>query len=314
MMKSYSLAALCACSLSVLLVCNTWPIARAIAEPVANRSSEVKVRSPEVRARQLAAEWADARVIYLGETHDREADHRAQLAIIQALQAQNPKVAIAMEMFQRPYQGAIDGYLAGELDEAQLVEQTEYDRRWGFPWENYAPILRFAKAQQLPTLALNVPSEVTRKLAREGWESLDEGDRQYIPPREQIDLDNEDYRALLRGVYEQHAQAGHGSSEDLDRFFFVQVLWDETMAERIAEFLKDNEDYQVVVLTGSGHVVYGYGIPDRVARRMGDRRDFVQRSLVFDPPESLPNPGGRAIADFVWTHDPTASGDQSKSD
>ena len=39
------------------------------------------------------------------------------------------------------------------------------------------------------------------------------------------------------------------------------------MAERIDSFLKNNEKYQIVVLAGNGHIVHGYGIPQRLFRR-----------------------------------------------
>jgi len=41
-------------------------------------------------------------------------------------------------------------------------------------------------------------------------------------------------------AFQQH-QAAHGSSADESRFFLAQVLWDETMAEAIAKFLKGNQ-------------------------------------------------------------------------
>ena len=98
-----------------------------------------------------------ADVVYLGERHDSAADHAAQLTIIEGLYAENPDMAIALEMFQRPFQPAIDRYLAGEISEEELVAQTEYLERWGFPWEFYAPFLRFAQENELPVLALNAP-------------------------------------------------------------------------------------------------------------------------------------------------------------
>jgi uncharacterized iron-regulated protein len=101
--------------------------------------------------------------VYLGETHDSPEDHQAQLEILQALyreklknakDATAPRLVIAMEMFQRPYQNILDQYIAGKITEEQLIEQSEYEERWGFPWEYYAPILRFARAHQLPRLSL----------------------------------------------------------------------------------------------------------------------------------------------------------------
>lgn len=133
--------------------------------------------------KQILADLKTAEIIYLGERHDSQADHQAQLAIIEYLQANNPQIAIAFEMFQRPYQIYLDQYLAGKISENQLREKSEYDQRWGFDWEFYAPILRLAKAKKLPAIALNTPTEITRKVAREGLESLSTSEMTYIPPK-----------------------------------------------------------------------------------------------------------------------------------
>lgn len=171
---------------------------------------------------------------------------------------------------------------------------------WGFPWEYYAPLLRFAKTHQLPVLALNTPTEVSRKVARSGLESLTADEQQYIPSFSEIRTDNAEYRQRLQDSYEQHHQAGHGNSRSFERFFTVQVLWDETMAETIAEFIKANPDYQVVVLAGQGHIVYGYGIPSRVARRLNP--ELVQRSVLLGVSPESQGEGEGAIADYFWPH------------
>ena len=233
--------------------------------------------------------WADlsqAQVVYLGETHGSEADHQLQLAIATQLQQQNPKIAIALEMFQQPFQPVIDQYLAGEIDEDTLRQQTEYDQRWGFPWESYAPILRLARDRNLPVIALNLPSEVSRQVAAKGLQSLRPDQRQWIPPLDEIHLDDTDpinqaYRQLLLTFYKDF-HSGHGSARGFEQFFTAQVLWDETMAAGIADFVRHNPDHQVVVLTGQGHVAYGYGIPSRVARRI-DTPDFQQRLVLLNP-------------------------------
>ncbi|MEQ9482890.1 ChaN family lipoprotein [Coleofasciculus sp. F4-SAH-05] len=249
--------------------------------------------SPET----ILQELVKADVVYLGEIHSNPDDHKAQLEILQALYQENPKIVLAMEMFQRPYQDILDQYLAGHLTETQLIEQTDYEQRWGFPWDYYAPLLQFAQTHQLPVLALNAPTEISRKVARNGLESLTSDELQQIPPLDEIRTDNADYRQMVEAVYNQHQQAGHGNSDGFERFFSVQVLWDETMADGIADFLTANPDYQVVVIAGRGHIVYGYGIPSRVARRLS-YRPLIQRSVLFGMPEAVEENG--AIADFFW--------------
>ncbi|MUL38860.1 ChaN family lipoprotein [Gloeocapsopsis dulcis] len=240
-----------------------------------------------------------ANVVYLGETHDNPQDHQMQLDIIQSLHKRQPKVAIALEMFQRPYQQFLDQYIAEKITEQELLEKTEYKQRWDFPWEYYAPILRYARVNKLPVLALNTPSEITRQVAREGLASLTRQQRQLIPPLTEIRTDNVEYRQLILSAFEQHQQAGHGYGTDIENFFLAQVLWDETMAEKIAQFHQANPRYQVIVLAGQGHIIYGYGIPSRVARRLP--KNIIQSSILLSPPEGEVNniKTIRPIANFI---------------
>ncbi|OWY66632.1 hypothetical protein B7486_35575 [cyanobacterium TDX16] len=243
-------------------------------------------------------ELAKARAIYLGETHDRDRDRKIQLKIIQELQKRNPQVTIAMEMFQIPYQGAIDSYLAGRLTEKELLEQTEYEQRWGYAWESYAPILRFAKEKQLSVLAANTPSEITRQVAKEGLDSLTPQQQKIIPPASEIRTDNAVYRQILAKTFEQHQHSNRGNSSGFDRFFLAQVLWDETMAAEVAKFMKANPKHQVVVIAGQGHIIYGYGIPSRVARRM--HQQFSQVSVLLSLPKNTATNSSQSIADYIW--------------
>jgi uncharacterized iron-regulated protein len=290
-MKQNKLALFCACLLGINLFCTPIANAQKISSPV----SQQNYTPPE-----LLLNLTIANVVYLGETHTSEADHKAQLEIIQQIYAKKPKIAIAMEMFQRPYQGAIDQYLAGKITEEELLTQTEYQQRWGFPWEYYAPILRFAKENLIPVLALNTPSEVTRKVSRQGLESLTAEDKKYIPPISEVRTDNAAYRQMLLEVFNQHQQGGHGSSASFERFFLAQVLWDETMAESIANFVKDNPNYTVIVLAGQGHLVYGYGIPSRVARRLDN--SLVQKTILLNFDSELPLKKDQPVADFLWSN------------
>lgn len=289
-MKKRQIAFVCAWFLGINLFCTQMANAQRVTSPVSQENY-----TPE----QLLQRLAKANVIYLGETHDSPEDHKAQLEIIRQVYGKNRKIAIAMEMFQRPYQKVVDRYLAGEITEEELQEQSQFNNRWGFPWEYYAPILRFAKENRLPVLALNAPSEVTRKVATQGLESLTSDERQHIPPFAELRTDNKEYRQMLLDIFQQHQKDGHGSSTKFERFFLAQVLWDETMAEKIAQFVKANPDYTVVVLAGQGHLIYGYGIPSRVARRL-DKVNLVQHTVLLNPSPEMRSPTEKPIADFFW--------------
>ena len=224
--------------------------------------------------------------IYLGENHDRLAHHQQQLNIIAQLEHNSVNdLAIALEMFQRPFQAILDRYLQDKIDEMQLRQQSEYDTRWGFDWEFYAPILRFAKANQIPVIALNTPEEITAKVAEQGINNLEGSDFRYIPPLSDIDLSNREYRQRLADIYQQHVEEGQGNSTDADNFFAAQVLWDETMAEAIAHYYQNHPQSQIVVLVGKAHVMYDYAIRDRVDRRIDDP-SFMQTTILLDEVEN----------------------------
>jgi uncharacterized iron-regulated protein len=279
--------------LIVIVASNTIviiPTAEAL--PVIAQSS-VKLTSQQQRTIE---QFQTANVVYLGETHDSESDHQQQLAIIQALFKHKSRLAIGMEMFQRPAQPILDRYLAGKISAAELRQQTEFDKRWGYKWEDYAPILEFAKANRLPLIALNTPTEITRKAAKTGVESLTTAELEYIPPIAEIDRSNAKYQQMILASYQQHAGIVSINSKSFDRFYTAQLLWDETMAESTANFVNQNPDYQTIVLAGSSHIIYGYGIPDRVKRRVS-RSKFSQKTVLlsYDGDGSSPPP-----ADFIW--------------
>ena len=289
--------------LSAVLVC-TFPVSAQTPISAASTSPEVSVSSPQKQSydpQSVLQQLATADVVYLGETHDDINDHQAQLAIIQSLHRLNPNLAIAMEMFQRPYQSALDRYLAGTITETQLKELTEYETRWGFPWEYYAPILRFAKENRLPVIALNAPTEITRKVSRSGLESLTLADRRFVPPASDLRAETEAYRERMRLIYQEIHQ-GKGNSNQFDRFFLAQILWDETMAERVSQFLRDSPKTHVVVLAGQGHIIYGDGIPSRVARRMQttQRGSLLQSLILLNPSPETATKSDRPIADYFW--------------
>jgi uncharacterized iron-regulated protein len=227
----------------------------------------------------LLPRLAEHRVVYVSETHDRFDHHLNQLAVIRGLHDLDPDLAIGVEFFQQPFQEHLDAYVAGEIGEDEMLERTEYFDRWRFDYRLYRPILQYAREQGIPVIALNVPGELTRKAGREGLDALTPEERARLPA--DIDRSDADYEARLREVFDMHPSREDGGFES---FVTVQLLWDEGMAERAARYLDAHPQERMVVLAGGGHVLYGSGIPSRVARRTGASQVIV-----------LNDTGGRAV-------------------
>jgi uncharacterized iron-regulated protein len=279
--------------LVVIVASNTIVIIPNAEALATTAQSDISLTTPQQGIiKQLQA----AKIVYLGETHDSESDHQQQLAIIQALFQHKPQIAIGMEMFQSQMQPLLDRYLAGKITATELYEQSEFDKRWGYPWAYYLPILEFAKANRLPLIALNTPQEIARKAARKGLESLTPEELKAIPPVTEIDRSNPKYQQMILASYQQHAGIVSIASKSFDRFYTAQLLWDETMAANTVNFVKQNPNHQTIVLAGSSHIIYGYGIPDRVLRRLNQPKS-IQKTVLLNLDRDLQQPG---IADFIW--------------
>ncbi len=214
---------------------------------------------------EIVASVSNKRVVFVGERHDDYATHLAQLEVIRALRDTGAKLAVGMEMFQRPFQEVIDDFMAGKISKKEFLKRTEYFKRWGYDFRLYEPIIDFCKANGIPIIALNLKAEISKKVARHGLDALSDEERAIIP--KELDMENEEYREMLKQIFYQHPPKG---PVDFDNFYSAQLLWDETMADSIATFLSGHPGTIMVVLAGSGHVAYGYGIPSRVKRRGHD--------------------------------------------
>ena len=205
------------------------------------------------------------RAVFVGETHDRYDHHLNQLAILHALHQQTPRIGIGVEWFQQPFQTVIDQYLADKISEGDMLRQTGYYHRWRYDYRMLRPIVEFAKANHLPLIALNAPTEITAKVAASGLDSLSPEERAQIP--QHITPPDTGYLQRLRQAFARHAQ----EEGQFENFTAVQRLWDETMAANIVRFLQSHPDHNMIVFAGSGHVGHNTGIPADVARTMPGR-------------------------------------------
>jgi uncharacterized iron-regulated protein len=213
----------------------------------------------------LIEHLAQERVVYVGETHTAYEDHLLQLEILKGMQAQEGNLAIGVEWFQWPVQEYLDAYLTGDITEAEMLDKSGYYDRWRFDYRLYRPIMAYAREQGIPVIALNAPAELTSAISSADIPALSGELHEMLP--DSYDFSDADYRRRLEALYNEHPESG-GSFEG---FLQVQLTWDETMAQRVSEYLKSDPGNRMLVLAGSGHVEYRSGIPARVTRRTGTR-------------------------------------------
>lgn len=212
---------------------------------------------------EMTPQLAQQRVIFIGERHDRYDHHLNQLAVIRQLYEQHTNWVIGLEFLQQPFQQALDDYINGVIEEREFLVKTEYFQRWGYDYRLYRDIFRYAREHKIPMLALNISQEITARVAEVGIAGLESDERSQLPAS--IDKSDDDYRQHLQQIFQHHPNA---DSKNFDNFWETQLAWDESMAERAADYLNNHPQQSMIILAGAGHIARGAGIPNRLKRRL----------------------------------------------
>lgn len=220
------------------------------------------------KADELAGKLTEKRALFIGEVHDRLEHHQNQLRLIESLYARYPYIVIGVEYFQQPFQTHLNDYLAGYIDEREMLIRTEYFKRWKVDYRMLQPIFRFAREKHIPILALNISDEIHGKVFKGGLASLSPQERTRIPGY--IQPASPDYRQRLKAIFDSHPEGSN-----FETFVEGQLLWDEAMADVAAKYLDGHPQTMLVVLAGLGHMMYGDGIPKSLDRRLGGRYSAV---------------------------------------
>ncbi|MBC7978197.1 MAG: ChaN family lipoprotein [Myxococcales bacterium] len=271
---------------------------------------------------------ATSRAVCIGEEHSNPHHHWMQLHLVRELFRRLPKGsprALAMEMFQRPFQNVLDEYAARRIDAAQLRSRSGYAARWGYDYAFYGPTIDAAVAAGAQLLAANAAKELTKKVVRHGIAALTAGEKAQLPA---LVLDDAQHRAWFdalmedMGGAEAHTQkrpgnakespkasdtsessdtndtsAGGAAMPSADQIYVVQVIWDETMADTAARWLAAHPDGHVVLLAGNGHC-HDSAVVHRLQRR-GVATAISIRGVIEDDDGSVGAALARPINDYL---------------
>ena len=274
-----------------LAACSTTNRRLPLPKPPANGAT-APTPLPSAASHQLtpqeAAFWdalAQANVIYISEVHSDNSHHEYQFDVMRGLRSRDLRFATGWEMFEVPQQELLDQWQTGALSTDALLERVEWQKHWGVFSQLYEKMLRWAREEQVPVIALNAPSALSSKVAH--GQALDASERTLIPAGFH----------LIPGGFEHFAEqmaqnphAGVAGSARLQNFYRAQTLWEQTMASRVVEYLRNHPGGRLVVLIGRGHVEGGYGVPAYVRQKMNVKQ------LVLYPGESNSSGDGGRLA------------------
>lgn len=113
---------------------------------------------------------AEHDVTLFGELHNNPVCHWLQLELAQDLLAKGKDLVLGAEMFEADNQIVLDEYLKGDISSRSYEGQA---RLWPNYETDYKPLIEFARQNQLPFVASNIPRRYASMVAKGGFEALD---------------------------------------------------------------------------------------------------------------------------------------------
>jgi uncharacterized iron-regulated protein len=252
----------------------------------------------QIPFQKMIKEIKESEFIYVGETHNSLPMHDIQSKIIQAVYEQDRNLSIGLEMFPASFQEALNKWSMGILSQDEFIQESRWYVNWNFNFGFYEKIFNLAKNNKIPLYALNAPRPIIRKIRMQGWDKLSEDEKRIVP---NPDVSHKEHRALIRAIFEAtplpHQMKGAGLDMVFEGLYRAQSAWDEVMAYNALQS-RERAGRKMVVLVGSGHLIYNLGI---------NRRAYEKSRLPFKTVICVEIPEGkksikvaRSVADYVW--------------
>lgn len=247
-------------------------------------------------------------IVYLGEEHHNPYHIQAALKVLDQLVTDGIEPTIGMEMFGWDGQPALDDYIATTQPVTdEFLEQVRWKQNWGGAFEDYAPLVAFARDRHLSVRAMNPPKPLIRRVVKLGLDQAKQEPEWASWGILQEDIvDDPAYRERIA---DQLRRCHGGTEEHYRTMYEASMVRDEGMARTLAtrqeELRRENGGPRrmIVSYTGGGHVQYNLPVPKRVAKRLGgDVKQITIYMTSFEPGKTadvqslLQDP----IADYIW--------------
>jgi uncharacterized iron-regulated protein len=185
---------------------------------------------------KLVKKLGQQKVILFGEYHNNAVIHWLQFEILSDLKGSTEKhMILGAEMFEADVQHVIDEYFQGLITDDHFEQSA---RVWKNYSTDYKPIVQFAKNNNIPLIATNIPRRYASLVARKGQEvllDLPEQTQQWMVPLPfEVDYSLPGYKAMT------DMMPSHGSTFTAENMIQAQAIKDATMAHFIKDQLGDD--------------------------------------------------------------------------
>ena len=223
---------------------------------------------------RIIEDFAKYDVIIFGEEHNDAVAHYLELLLFQKLHDRyKGMIALSLEMFDRDVQVILDEYLNGQITEKHFKK----DARVWINYEDYRPLVEFAKTSKINVIAANAPMRYTNIARTRGQDALlviSETAKSFLAPLP-YDTATGEYRKKLLKVQEvlepllikkDSLMPGDKMQKKMPLAMMAfkinqgQSLWDATMAYSIIQYREQNKDIKIMHVNGKFHSDEYFGV------------------------------------------------------
>lgn len=144
--------------------------------------------------KQLLAQVEKSSIVFMGDFHALKQSQKAHLRILKSLpdlELDLSKLILCVECVEQKYQRSLDQYLSGGLTDRDFLKSVEWKKNWGFPWDHYRPLFRWAQKNKVRMYALNARSKDS------SVKSLHQRDRLAAEIVHQVYKKNQDHKVFV---------------------------------------------------------------------------------------------------------------------
>ncbi len=296
------------CGLSFLLIqaaCSSTPVSSSESRDFHVGKIIDVTTGKRIDFETLKSDFTTADVVYIGEEHYTPSHIEAAVQILDTLVMSGRKPALAMEMFSWEGQPALDQYTQYHaLNHEEFLKESHWEESWGGTFEDYEPLVHFAKEHRLPLYGLNPPKSLVRMVVKHGLEkALRDPAMEEWGVKNDISLDDVEYRKV---IFKPIELCHPGMTKKMyDGYYQASIFRDEGMAKVITDYLaqKPKDVGPLVSYTGGGHIQYKVPVPKRVRRDAASSLKDVSIYLISLDPErkaEVQEAIDEGIADYIW--------------
>jgi uncharacterized iron-regulated protein len=95
-----------------------------------------------------------SRLVLMGDFHALQQSQKTHLRVLKNFET-NKDLVLCLECIDAEDQPKLDRFMAGKVSEREFLKSIEWSKKWGFPWDHFRPLIRWAQASKVPVYGIN---------------------------------------------------------------------------------------------------------------------------------------------------------------